>query len=74
MEDTNKIQMTMDTDPQIARLIIETAEYLAKMPPAGYVHNAENPTFQFRRPDAALVNEAADLVFLALSLISEKRS
>jgi hypothetical protein len=69
-EEIEKTHVLFDTDPQIARLIIETAEYLGKCLPADW---KDGDKVSVIRTNPALVKEAADLVFLAMSLILEKR-
>ncbi len=70
-----KISMHLDTDPQVARLIIDTAEYLAKSPPKNLTDAMVDGEVKYyaMRVDQEFVKEAADLVFLAMSLIAEKR-
>jgi len=76
-EEHQTIQMVLDSDPQITRLIIETAQYLAKSPPAAMTEAEREEMMKrgipIQRMDSEDVNEAANLVFLAMSLIAEKR-
>ncbi len=60
------VKITLDTDPQIVRIILDLAEYLGKCPKEGQGNFVV-------RPNVELVREAADLVFLTMSLIAEKR-
>jgi len=54
----------MDMDHQTARLIIETAEWMARSVPK------ERPLLEL---SPELIKHAADLVFLAMALIVERK-
>ena len=75
-----KMSVQLDTDPQIARLIMDYASYLQRSIPKEMVGQPDSrPNIEDGQwiPAVRLnedhVKEAANLVFLALSLIAKKR-
>jgi len=64
-----KLSISMDMDVQLARLIFDAAQVLSKMPPPNY-KAGDSLAYTFTTEH---MREGANLVFLAMDLIAERR-